>query len=273
MKGRPRVPAAALAAVLGLTGLAAGPLHAQTCLEEWRRPVVCALEVRWSADGRHWKELRPGRTLRIPAGETARIEVTATDQSGWDFPRDRLILGLDPDRDCGELLSFEDEGEGRYRVTARARRGRCTALLWVPGNLNVERELVFEVESRARAGYRREEARYIARALYLGLLGREPDRGGWDAATLEIQRGRLESQVRGMLDSPEFRERRRRLSAPEILTSLYHGLLRREPDSAGVRSYLPQVERGRIADVALEMIRSPEFEERMLRDTRLHAMR
>ncbi len=256
-----------------LAGLVpAGPLGAQSCPSEWRRPVVCRLEVRWSSDGRDWERLRPGKKIRIPAGQSVLLEVRAEDQYGWEFPEDRLLVGLEPDRDCGDLLTVREEGGTRHRITAGTRRGSCTAILWVPGNLNVERELAIEVRSRAETGYEWEQARYIARALYLGILGREPDREGWDAATAEIQRGRLESQVDAMVRSREFQERKRGLSAPEILASLYRGILRREPDSAGVRTYLRDVERGRITGVVLRMVRSPEFEENMLANTRLRAM-
>ena len=259
---------AATATVL-LLGLA--PLPAQSCLDDWRRPVVCSFELRSSEDGRSWETLRPGRRLEIAAGERTELEIRAEDQFGWDFPEDRLVFVLDLDRDCDDLVSVEDEGRGRYRISAGSRRGRCSALLWIPGNLNLEREIEIEVQSRAKAGYEWEQARFITRGLYRGLLGREPDREGWDAATLEVQRGRLDSQVRAMVRSPEFLSRKRTLSPPDILSFLYRGLLGREPDSDGVRTYLRKVERGRITDVILDMIRSPEFEERMLRDTRIHA--
>ncbi len=267
------LPAALVAAVaILMTVPPARTAGAQTCMDGWRRPVACDLEVRWSRDGRNWRDLRPGRALEIPVGERVELEVRAEDQFGWSFPRERLLLGLDLDRECEDRLTVKEMDDGRYRISAGPRRGRCRAILWVPGNLNLERALVFEVRSRARTGYEWEQARHVARALYLALLGREPDRVGWDAATAEIQRGRLDSQVRAMVHSPEFLKRRRSMTASEILTSLYHGLLRREPDTAGVRTYLRDVERGRIDDVVLDMVRSVEFEERMLHDTRLHAM-
>ncbi len=267
------LPAALVAAgAILMTVPPARTAGAQTCMDGWRRPVVCGLEIRWSRDGRDWRDLRPGRVLEIPVGERVELEVRAEDQFGRDFPGERLLVGFDLDRECEGRLSVKETDDGRYRISAGTRRGRCRAILWVPGNLNLERALVFEVLSRARTGYEWVQARYIARALYLALLGREPDPAGWDAATAEIQRGRLDSQVRAMARSPEFLKRKRGMTAPEILGSLYRGLLRREPDTAGVRTYLREVERGRIGDVVLDMVRSVEFEERMLRDTRLHAM-
>lgn len=104
----------------------------------------------------------------------------------------------------------------------------------------------------------------MATRLYRALLGREPDSEGLVAATREIQRGRLWQQIRAMVGSAEFAQARSRLSAPQLLDQIYRGLLGREADSSGVRTYLGQVERGEVAEVVFSIVRSEEFEGRVL---------
>ncbi len=244
--------------------LPAGRANAQACFDGWSKPVVCRLDVEARDPGGRWKDVRRRGTLRIPAGGTLELRFSARDQDGWAFPDERLQVGLDMDRDCRDLVHLVRSEDGRYRLVAGVERGRCTATLWVPGNLNLDMPLRLEVVPRAQVGYDHAQARVIARRLYLAILGREPDPAGWNAATQEIQRGRLDAQVRSMLQSPEFRSRQRGMTPSQLLESLYRGLLDREPDSPGVRTYLHRIERGRADGVVEDIIRSEEFEAKLL---------
>jgi len=116
--------------------------------------------------------------------------------------------------------------------------------------------------SRSRS-YSHEEAERAATRLYRGLLGRDPDAGGLRDATVQIQAGRLDQQVSSMVSSAEFRARIAETSAAEMLERIYLGLLDRLPDTDGTRTFLPQVESGRYADVALSLIGSEEFAQRI----------
>lgn len=246
-----------------LAALAASPATASAqddCFRSWSRPVVCRLKVATRETGGRWKDLRRSNSLRLPAGGALELRFSARDQNGWAFPEERLRVGLDLERDCRDLVHLAPSEDGRYRLVAGVERGRCTATLWVPGNLNLDIPLRLEVVSRAQAGYDHAQARAIAQRLYLAILGREPDPVGWNAATQEIQRGRLSQQVRAMLQSPEFRSRQRRMSPSQFLESLYRSLLDREPDSQGVRTYLRRLERGQADGVIKDIIRSEEFE-------------
>lgn len=250
-------------AAAALLAAGAPAARAQECRADGPRPVVCDVELRIGRAGDRLQRVDPGRPIQIPAGEAVDVEVTALDGSGREFPADRVLYGLDLDRDCrGDLRvsGDRDVAEGRFRVTAGAQRGGCTAYLWIPGNLNLEWPLRFEVVSRARDGYSREEASFIAARLYEAILGRPGDGPGLDAATMEIQRGRLGDQVWAMVQSPEFRQNRSGLSANALLGDVYGGLLGRTVDSGAVRTYLSQVERGRLADVVIAIVRSEEFE-------------
>jgi hypothetical protein len=254
--------AAPLVAAAALSATAAA---AQECPVQWQRAVACVVELQLARAGERAQELRRDE-LSIRVGEAVELEATARDQWGRHFPAQRMAWGIETDRGCrDDQLAIEELGEGRFRLRAGSRRGRCDLLLWVPGNLNLDRRLRVEVVSAFREGYERREAEQVAGALYRGILGREPDPEGLRQAIAEIQRGRLESQVRGMCNSPEFRNQRQGLAPSSFLEELYQGLFQRPVDSGGARTYLRDLERGRCTEVVLSLVRSEEFEARLLR--------
>ncbi len=65
------------------------------------------------------------------------------------------------------------------------------------------------------------------------------------------------------LRSEELARHRRELSAQELLRESYRGIPGREPDIAGARTYLPKVERGDLAGVALTPSSPEELEQRL----------
>ena len=101
-----------------------------------------------------------------------------------------------------------------------------------------------------------EQSEYVAERLYRAVLGREPDEGGLRNASSEILFGNLERLVNSLLYSSEGRALR--LTPEQRLDQIYRGLLGRSPD-AGARSYLPQLQQGRTADVVLDILESEEF--------------
>lgn len=227
----------------------------------WTRPVVTRISIGTYDDGR-WTEIDPGRELELAPRQTVQLEIVGTDQYGRRFPPERLAFGTES-RGCSGIVELDDGGGGRFSARAGTRTGRCLVLFWVPGNLNLIWEMAFVVDPRARTSYSRAEAEFVAGSLYLGLLDREPDAEGLRQAILEIQRGQLDSFVEAMTRSAEFRSSLQGLDAGEFLDRLYRGLLGREPDSPGVRLYLPLVQQRRHAEVALRLIRSEEFERRL----------
>ncbi len=232
----------------------------------WREPLVTRLVVRVARRGERSERLRRPR-IELARGEAVTLEVEGRDQWGDPFPEERAAFGLDLGRRCRGLVAVRQNGTARFRLRALDETGSCRVVVWAAGNLNLDRELEVRVVPVARAGYDRAEAEYIARRLYRALLDREPDPTGFAAAVAEIQRGRLESQVRGMVASREFTEKRRGTTHSELLERIYRGLLGRDPDSEGVRHFMPMLARGKVADVVLGVIRSDEFESRMLRET------
>lgn len=237
--------------------------EAQDC-GNWRDPVLCEVELQKTDADRRWDRFDPYRTLEIPPNTDIELELRGRDQFGRSFPQYRIALGYD-DRDCGSVLEIEDRGEGRLSLRARRSDGRCRLELFAPGNMNFSWQVDIEVTPGARAGYSRDEADYIARALYRGILGREGDASGLSGAVNEIQRGNLQNQIDAMLNSNEFRQSIASAGPNDILERFYDGILGRRPDSTGVRTFLDDVERRRYSEVILGLIRSAEFEDTLSR--------
>lgn len=246
--------------VLPLFTLLPTPIEAQTCGASGPRPYVCDLRVFAAQEGRRFEPISLERGLRLVAGGRAELAFEARDQFGREFPEERLGLRVETDRSCQGRLEVEERDNGRVVIAARAGRGACTLLLWVPGNLNLEWPLRIEVGALTETGYNRDQAQEIAVRLYHAILNREPDTSGLNSAMAEIQRGRLENVVVAMFESPEFLEKRASLSGHDLLESFYRGLLERSPDSAGLRTYLDDTNRRRYARVVLSLIESEEFE-------------
>jgi hypothetical protein len=253
--------AATAGALLSPSGTAAGG----DCAASWTRPYICGVEMRVGAPGERRRErVDAGDEIEIPVGGARELELRGLDQWGAGFPSEHAVFTIDESRECRGIVTAEALDGSRFRLAAGDARGRCTLHLRVPGNQNLEWELRVEVKSVASEGYSREQAELIAARLYLAILARDGDPGGLAAAAAEIQRGRLSSQVEGMLRSGEFQGGRSRLPATELLDGIYAGLLGRKPDSAGVRRYLSEVEKRRLAKVIVDVIASPEFESQML---------
>lgn len=257
--------AAPVVALLLLT-LRVPTLEAQDC-GSWNQPVLCTIDLQMSVDRARSQRFDPNRRLEIAPRQQIEIELSGRDQFGRDFPSDRLSFGVD-DRDCGQLLDVEDRGRGILRLGAGSSTGQCRLDLWVPGNLNFEWRVEIEVSAGARSGYSRGEAEFLARALYLAILGREIDAGSLGGATAELEQGHLEAQISSMLRSGEFRQSLSGVAPEQLLDRFYQGLLGREADAGGIRTYLNDLQRGAHEEVLLKIIQSGEFEQRLAREAR-----
>lgn len=251
---RPRI---LIACLIGLAVTWALPAEAQDC-GSWREPVLCQGRLQIRGPETFWQDFDPSRGLQLEPGTSIEIELTGRDQFGRTFPAGRLALDFD-DRDCDRYLNVEDQGEGRLRIETGL-EGRCRLDVWVPGNLNFAWRLELEIARGPRTGYSEREARFIAERLFRALLGREGDAAGVSAATAEIARGNLESQIRAMLRSEEFNSKLARVDMRGLLEQFYQGLLGRTLDSVGVRTFEEDMSRRRWTEVLLSIIRSQEFE-------------
>jgi hypothetical protein len=241
-----------------MAGTAVGSA-AQTPFDDWREPVVVELDLVGGKDGEQLRQLRRGR-ITLGPNETFIIEVDPFDQRGRRFPRERFQVGVELERGCEGRVRLSETGSGDLRFEAGRSRGRCRAHLWVPGNLNLEYELDFEVVGIANTGYTRRQAEEIAERLYRAIMQREIDQTARTGAIMEIQRGRLSDQVSSMVDSREFALIRQRSQPTELLEAFCEGLLERTPDSAGINDYLREIRRNRHFDAVMNLLRSEEFE-------------
>ena len=247
-----------LALVLALNDSAT--VFAQDC-GAWSRPVVCRAELVAAGDDGNVNRLDDRSRYRIAPRAQVDLLLDARDQRGRPFPDDRLALQYDASR-CGRLLNVEGRNGG-LRITARSDAARCRMLVWVPGNLNFEWEIEFEVDPAVRTGYSRPESEYLVRSLYRAVLEREPDGGSVRGATAEIQQGNLDNLINSMLRSSEFQNSLDGVSAEALLDRFYQGLFGRPTDTGGVREYLGSVRSRQYSVVLLRMIRSTEFERRL----------
>ncbi|QQR73057.1 MAG: DUF4214 domain-containing protein [Holophagales bacterium] len=269
---RPAVTALLAASLLaGLVLLAApgSPAAAQSCVACGPRPYICDVDISAQRPGDRGRGMDARRGLSLSGDETIELRAEGIDQFGRRYPSERGLFVLETGRDCRSgAVRIDDSGDGRFRISAGSGRGGCELWLRVPGNQNLEWRIPVEIRSAAAGGYDRMQSEYIGRRLYLALLGRDADRDGLSSAVAEIQRGRLSDLVEAMLRSSEYVSQRAGLSASQRLEDIYQGLLGRVPDSGGVRRYLGEVERGRVASVVIDIVRSEEFEGRMQRGGR-----
>ena len=247
------------AAVLLLVASAAPNAWAQTPFDGWLQPVVVELEVVGGKDGERLRAIGGGR-IQLGPRERFTVEIDPFDQRGRRFPRERFQLGVELGRECDGRVSVSDTGAGDLRFSAGRSRGRCRALVYGPGNLNLEFELDFEVTGIGATNYTRRQAEEIAERLYRAILQREIEPSARASAIAEIQRGRIENQVSSMLDSREFVVIRQRTQPAEILEAFYDGLLDRAPDSAGASDYLREINRGQFRVAIMNLVQSQEFE-------------
>jgi hypothetical protein len=250
-----------LAVVAGLLLVMSATDHAaaQGPFDGWRQPVVVELELAGGTRGQQLRALG-GRRIEMGPGESFTVEVDAFDQRGRRFPRERFQMGVELDRACDGRLSVSDTQSGDLEFRAGRSRGRCSVVLFVPGNLNLDYPLEFEVTGIAETGYTRRQAEEIAERLYRAILQRNLERGSRASAVAEIQRGRIDSLVSSLIDSAEFADVRQRSQPAELLEAFYAGLLERAPDSAGANDYLRDIMRGRHRDAIMNLLRSEEFE-------------
>lgn len=96
------------------------------------------------------------------------------------------------------------------------------------------------------------------RSLYVQILGREPDRGGWDSWTGAADQGTpLTTIARSFYQSPESRMTRVR--------GLYGSLLGRAPEPEGLAHWTEVLRSGRDIELAIVLASSPEYENRSFR--------
>lgn len=258
-----------LLAVLGALA-APTPAAAQDCDADWDQPYVCEVELVASVRGQNARS--PVRNdLHLAPGSSTVLSVRPIDQAGRGFPAERFAYQIVPGRECSGLVDLGEQSHGEIRIDAGNRAGSCELLLRPANNLNLDRRVTLQVTGTTIGEVRDEVRDYddrsevLASWLYRALLGREGERSGVEAAAASIAAGHLDHQVETMLASAEFAERRRGMSAAQLLDSFYQGLLGRSPDPAGARRYTDDMIRGDFDEVLEEILESEELRDRLNR--------
>jgi hypothetical protein len=249
--------AVSLAAILAVTVPAQAQRGGRRGLP---RPFVVEVDFTLERSGERGRKLNLDRPLSLATGERVVIVTTPLDENRRRFPLDRFRLDTESGRDCRGRVRVSEWSNGDLQVQAGNNRGRCTVTVWVPGNLNLEYELTFDVGGLSLTNYSQRQAREIVERLFRAILQRDVDQGSRREARVEVQRGRLEKQVQSMVTSSEFRELRQRQSDADLVIAFYKGMLDREPDARGLRQYLNDVTRGQYAKAIMDLVQSEEFE-------------
>jgi hypothetical protein len=100
----------------------------------------------------------------------------------------------------------------------------------------------------------------IVRRVFREVLGRDPDASGLAAYTRGLSRGMTEPELRAELGrSREGAQHKAR----ETVIRVYHELLKREPDQAGLENYVTQLVQGRLDEAKLRDVirRGDEFKQ------------
>ena len=220
---------------------------------------------------------REGRVVRLteqklPISRQRDVEVWVETwtQQGKQWPQDQLKYQLGTERGCPGRYELSHVTPHRFRVhvlSDQADECKLELRLVSPRAVTLELEPVWETPPAPTAlpgsVYNRADADYIVRRIYQGLLQREPDTEGYAAAMTDVQAGRVETVILKTVASPEYVQLHRGWSTYQTVQSLYTGILGRPADEQGLRAYQSKVARGETAAVALEMLRSSEFRERL----------
>jgi len=103
---------------------------------------------------------------------------------------------------------------------------------------------------------------YITK-LYLGIMLRDPDYGGWTGWFNYLHNGYTQTDIlNAFLASPEFQSRYGSLDNTAFVTLLYNNMLNRPPDQAGLQQWVTWLNNGTYtrAQVANSFITSQEFQ-------------
>lgn len=252
--------------------LAAAPAaHAQVDLDAWDDPVAARTQLSLPGEG-----TVEGDTLYLPVDAQVDLEVHATDQFGQRFPQNRFRFEFSFDRDCGGLVELVGATDDSVTLKTGRGAGECEVVLWVPGNMNLDRELHVVVGRTPRTAPStpatngepdidtREEL--IAASIFRALLDREPENSWVEATAPQIARGDTRAVVRSILAGSEFQQRRATTPTEELLGDLYRGVFGRDPDSVGIRTYWDEIQDGRFEEVVDIFLRSSEFQQRVARE-------
>ena len=236
----------------------ATPALAAGCCDDWDEPFICRIDL---VGGDHVVKPRSGGDdwlVRLDPGEAIRVDLRAYDQYGRAFPGAEIRHQFVGD-DCQGLIEAEIPDREHFVVRAGSRSGSCTLEFWVPGNRNLDRDIRVEVGGDTVVVPIDTRTGILAERLYRAVLDRSPSAEERRDLAGMIGRNQTRTWVENAFRSPEFVQNRSRLGTDRLLTDIYEGLLRREPDASGRRTYSSLMARGRYSEVVISILGSEEF--------------
>lgn len=203
-------------------------------------------------------------TIAIPAGAQA-ASITVWSETGFrgaSTEIDGSVRSL-AEAGWGDRISSLRIDSGRWEICRDTDFRNCRTLdadseeiSSLGSGWNDAISSIRPVTGVAAAG---ETPEQVAQRLYRALLGRDAEPDGLRNAAAQISRGQIETLVRGMLASAEYRRLRSTISSPELLDQMYRALLGRPADTAARRSHLAAVERGDDIEVIAALLSSEEY--------------
>ena len=269
---RRTLPAAAVVALLC-------PLLVQTAeAQPNNRQSISTVQilVREIGTRREIARLDPGDTLSLPEGSRVRLNMMAF-PGGSGNARYPATEFTDVSRGGIRITrSTEENAAADLEIVATRNPTRVETIRyritesWVPPNLRTGSFTVRVGPEGSGPGWTAERARDLTRALYLGILMREPDTGA-RATTQAIQQGGYDALMRAAVNianSDESRIRvyeRQGVCNEQRLLSLYKNLLGVSADRIDRAQWDAQLRRmsnGEIARVVEDLLRSDRFRSR-----------
>lgn len=260
-----------LLALLG-AGASAAPAAAQACDTDWDQPVVCSIELVYSVRGEDPRSrVNADGVLRLRTGDDTILSVRPEDQAGRGFPAQRFAYEIAVGNACNGLIDVEEERTGEILIETGNRTGSCELAILPANNLNLDQRLTIQVSGTSTGPVTgggggaviSGRSEVLAGWLYRAILGREGEGAGLADAAARIEGGGLDEQVDLMLRSAEFQQRRRGMTAAQLLDSFYQGLLGRGADPAGTRSYMDDMLQAEFDEVLGELLESRELRDRL----------
>jgi hypothetical protein len=117
----------------------------------------------------------------------------------------------------------------------------------------------------------RADAENVTRRIYGALLDREPTASEFDASVAELQRGRLPQQLAAMVETDEFTSRASGMTAPEMLSQVFAGMLDRVPTAGETKTHLPRFQAKQYPAAVLKIVTSESFRKQVAQDRALSA--
>jgi hypothetical protein len=244
-------------------------LHAFDC-RDWKRPFVTDLNIFLMKDTRK-EQLDPSKTFRIEPGAFV-LQVVCMDQYGREFPSDQTSIRVFVTKSAGQEPEVSPLEYNRFQVRVSDEVRSFTLRFTMPGNRNLDTEISMDATRPRTKGisqhtilkrYSQKEAEAIARGLYVGLLGREPDNQGFNYHTNRILNGDLDAVIQDFVKGQEFKKNREGLGSERLLDDLYQGFLGRPIDPSGKSGFLGDMMHFNYSKVIHSIINSQEFQDRV----------